>query len=346
MRLFLLIVFLLSLVQALSSIKLEPFRFLFNQTENCTESKQRDQLRKKDYKSQYDHGIMRHICSQVYVVDNENKTLIAFQSSQLLNALKHKRLAVTGDSLGLQFFVGLLSSLAHEEHIFSSGNDTTKSNIKEAMYTHYIQYNTTIIWCLNAYMKKWDDKSWLTSCGNQLINSDFIVLAYGAWYKPFYTSPYKSDKLTYGENQVIGLREFNTSLYSSREAILMDNPHARLIYRTHPHIGNIDEVKWNRCHFNRTLCNPKMKSDIPDHRDGRAWSYPHLSANWTIAQNKVLRQFVHHSPDAILLDWYHLSLTSFDYFNSLGVQTHSDSLHYCSEGLPRLASLLLQLALS
>ena len=320
--------------------------FVFNQSINCTESLRKDILRKNMYYYKHDRGITQHICSQVTLLQN-NFTYIGFKSYVLLNILRNKKLAITGDSLGLQFFIGLFSSLCHEDHIFSAGNGTTSSDVTDAAFTYYTKYNTTITWCRSPFLKDWQTIQWMSFCGNQVANSDYIVLAYGAWYKPFYASPYNDASLTYAENLEISLREFNTSLYTSRHAILAANPTVSLIYRTHPHVGNIDEMNWERehCHRNATVCTVKGKSGVARHSSGRYWSNAKLLANWTIAQNIVLRQFVHHT-DAILLDWYSLSLASFAYFNTLGVRTHSDSIHYCTEGLPRLASLLLQLALT
>ena len=323
----------------------DSLHYVFGESDNnCTESLRKDKLRKTESNFKHDSGLVQQICSQVYVLHN-NTTLVGFKSSVLLNTLRNKRLAITGDSLGLQFFVGLFSSLCHEDHIFSAGNGIMSSHVNEAAYTHYMSYNTTIIWCKSPLLQDWQSKKWISFCGNKVAHSDYIVLAYGAWYKPFFTSPYDDASLTYSDNLEISLREFNKSLYTSRCAILKVNPSAYLIYRTHPHVGNLDEANWERCHLNASVCGLKVKPDLPQHIDGKHWSNASLSANWTIAQNRVLGQFIHHT-DAILLDWYSLSLASFAYFNTLGVRTHSDSIHYCSEGLPRLASLLLQLALT
>lgn len=334
------------LTTAASNIKNE-LHYVFSEADNCTEALRRDKLRKTDYVTAEDRGIIQHVCSQVFVLDAKHNALTGFKSSELLGSLRNRHFALTGDSLGRQFFVGLISSLSHEEHTFAVGNTTLDvHDDHKAAFTFYVQYNTTIIWCRNDFITHLDDKSWLNLCGNRLMNSDYIVLSYGAWYKPMHWPPYNNPALTYKENQAIALREYNRTLYASRETILAVNPRAQLIYRTHPHVGGVDEANWNRCNSNQTLCTLDIKSDIPSYWDGWAWSQVKLSANWTIAQNKVLHQFVHHIADAILLDWFHLSLASFAYFNHLGVPTHTDALHYCSEGLPRLASLLLQLALT
>ena len=338
-------IFYLSLLRLVgaSNIKSDP-HFLFSEVDDCTEAMRRDQLRKNDSAFNYDGGIIQHICSQVYVLDAKNNALVGFKSSALLSSLRNRNLAITGDSLGRQFFVGLISSLSHEEHTFEAGNHDI-SNIENAAFSYYTQYNTTLIWCFGPYIPSWDDPLWLGLCGERLLKSNYIALVYGAWYKPMLLDPYNNASLTYTQNQEIALREYNKSLYPTREAILKRNPHAQLIYRTHPHAGNIDEMNWDRCQRNQTLCTLKIKSDIPEYTDGWAWSQLNLSASWTIAQNKVLRSFIHNN-DAILLEWHHLSMASLVYFNHLRVQTHYDSLHYCSEGLPRLASLLLQLALT
>ena len=326
-----------------SNIK-SDFRFLFSEADDCTEAMRRDQLRKNDSAFNYDAGIIHHICSQVYVLDAKNNALVGFKSSALLSSLRNRNLAITGDSLGLQFFVGLISSLSHEQHTFDAG-DNDILNVDKAAFSHYPQYNSTIIWCHRTYVPSWDHSQWLALCGERFLKSDYIALVYGTWYKPMLLDPYNNPALTYTQNQDIALREYNKSLYSTREAILQVNPTAQLIYRTHPHAGNIDELNWYRCQRNQTLCTLKIKSDVPEYTDGWAWSQLSNSASWTVAQNKVLRSFVHNN-DAILLDWHHLSMASLVYFNHLGVQTHYDSLHYCSEGLPRLASLLLQQALT
>ena len=247
----------------------DSLHFVFGESDNnCTESLRNDKLRKTESNFKHDSGLIQQVCSQVYVLRN-NHYLLGFKSSILLNTLRNKRLAITGDSLGLQFFVGLFSSLCHEDHIFSAGNGIMPSHVNEAAYTHYTSYNTTIIWCKSPFLLDWQSKKWMSFCGNQVAHSDYVVLAYGARYKPFFTSPYDDASLTYSDNLEISLREFNTSLYTSRCAILKVNPSVSLIYRTHPHVGNLDEANWERCHLNASVCALKVKPDLPLHIDGK-----------------------------------------------------------------------------
>ena len=196
--------FLLGRLSEASNIK-SDFRFLFSEADDCTEATRRDQLRKNDSEFNYDAGFIQHICSEVYILDAKNNALIGFKSSALLSSLRNKNLAITGDSLGLQFFVGLISSLSHEDHIFDAGNHDI-SSVDKAAFSYYPQYNTTIIWCHRTYVPSWDHPQWLALCGDRFLKSDYIALVYGTWYKPMLLDPYNNPALTYTQNQEIALR--------------------------------------------------------------------------------------------------------------------------------------------
>ena len=67
--------------------------------------------------------------------------------------------------------------------------------------THTITYHIHNINILLTYI----DTEWRSFCGDRVIYSNYIVLAYAAWYKPGFMSPYNSSIYTYKENQMIGM---------------------------------------------------------------------------------------------------------------------------------------------
>ena len=64
---------------------------------------------------------------------------------------------------------------------------------------------------------------------------------------------------------------------------------------------------------------------------------------WVVQYNAILTEVAKEYGD-VLLDWNTLSHKYVDHFNfaETGLYTHSDAMHYCAGGLPRVASLLLQ----
>ena len=112
---------------------------------------------------------------------------------------------------------------------------------------------------------------------------------------------------------------YNKSLYHTRHVILTNNPKAKIIYRIHPHTGNIDEKNYEKGQNYDPRYNtgtiPGKPEFIGDHRDGAYWDDKQKSANWTIAYNSVLRNFMKSHNSDLSLDWYRLSIEAIEYYN-------------------------------
>jgi hypothetical protein len=76
---------------------------------------------------------------------------------------------------------------------------------------------------------------------------------------------------------------------------------------------------------------------------GQLWGNSSAEEPWVKSHNDIFTQVAKAYNDSIL-DWHTLS---HQYLDSLvhstsGLHAHSDAIHYCAGGFPRLASLLLQ----
>ena len=87
------------------------------------------------------------------------------------------------------------------------------------------------------------------------------------------------------------------------------------------HTGNIDEKNYEKGQNYDPRYNtgtiPGKPEFIGDHRDGAYWDDINKSANWTIAYNSVLRNFMKSHNSDLSLDWYRFSMEAIEYYNTV-----------------------------
>eukprot|EP01034_Spumella_vulgaris_P024868 gene24868-31257_t len=167
---------------------------------------------------------------------------------------------------------------------------------------------------------------------NLLPATDLLIVAIGAWYKPLFIHRFQND-IDYNKSYSLSIDEMNSTQHTTREYVLKNiNPQAKFIWRLQPHAGNLDEIKY----FNESLLDGTMTHD-----NGSAWSDTSRLASWVTPYNRVISSVASQYNDSVV-DWFTLSMQYITHFNSLGVSTHADSLHWCPASLPRGGNLLLQ----
>lgn len=155
---------------------------------------------------------------------------------------------------------------------------------------------------------------------------DILVVAVGAWFKPYFQFAHRN--LSYSENLSYYKEALRKKVRAMRITIQHRYAGMHVVWRLHPHAGNIDEA------------NRLSSGTVASHHDGLHWSNTSLEAHWVSEYNQMFRELAYDFKDS-LLDWHRLSWLYIDHFSARGVPTHRDSLHWCAEGLPRGGNLLL-----
>ena len=133
---------------------------------------------------------------------------------------------------------------------------------------------------------------------------------------------------------------FAKSVQLARKNLKEMNPKAKVMWLNIAHVGRIDEFNAmgmndpNLCcpgrkYLNRDCCYP--------YKDGMLWSNISLCAEWVHRFNRIIDVVSSQHGDP-LIDWHSLSLQFIKYFTPLRVQTHQDSMHWCSGSLNRCLS--------
>jgi hypothetical protein len=225
-----------------------------------------------------------------------------------------------------------------------------KPNKYFAAVRYYKAFNVTLLFCNDAKLVTLTSEEPFFNavndprkfCGERAIQSDIVIMAVGAWYKP---NLY--DIQSIGDYRKLLQRmskKFLKDISVARAKIAEVNPNAHIIWRNNPHVGRIDELNAMGLN-NPKVCCPWKTSINRDccysHGDGLLWTNKSLSAEWVYRLNKVI-DVVSNSYKDPILDWYTLSLQYIDTFAPLKVRCHTDSLHWCAGGLDRAANLLVQ----
>ena len=104
-------------------------------------------IRRQENVYQYDCHNTYQMCTKLSIIknnDNNNNTQQSqietheFKSSTFLSLLRNKNISIIGDSLGLQLFVGLITSLALEPHVFKKGKRYVYIYVYKCVYAPYI----------------------------------------------------------------------------------------------------------------------------------------------------------------------------------------------------------------
>ena len=312
------------------------FQYIPSTSQVCNETKLRQILEQFPTSYPCQNYTKCHSCPPYNL---QYKHVEVFEAKIFLNLLRNKILSITGDSLGLQFYQGLIISLSHEEHESIEGNTTsiTEDGTDNGYYrvdshaqvTVWNAYNATIWWCRNDMMLLYGINHY-NFCGKQLIQSNFLILAFGAWFKPGFQINYENDtSRTFLES----LEQYENLLPLIRQYYIERNPNLKLFWRLHPY-ANTDTLYG-------VVTPPQSSNGWPPHKISNI-------STWVLAQNKVLRNFLTYYPNDIILDWYSLSLYTIDFEKEIGRNRSliKDNLHYCVEGLPHQAPLLLQISMN
>ena len=258
-----------------------------------------------------------------------------FRARKFLSLVRNKRIGFLGDSLGLQLFEGVVNQLFQYASKFWNGTHFTPKHDKTTNLIYYQEFNVTMYFCIDSYLV-FNRSSQGESCALQYYGSstDYLVIGFGTWYKPKYfdfepiayhrDSDYSYNR-SYTESQVL----LTNAIQSARRYINATNSKTKVIWRLHPHIGRMDEL---------TLLH---KVTGLDHSNGNYWSNTSLGAHWVPVYNDIMQTQAALFGDATI-DWYSLSNQYIEYFNTVGVSMHVDSIHYCVTGVPRGGALLLQ----
>ena len=272
-----------------------------------------------------------------------------FDAHKFLSLLSNKRLAVIGDSVGLQLFQAIENALVCEETFRFDGNNNVTRVRYHGRWTYparlhhlaairdYHKYNARILFCIDNFL---DVQRYIHSnphhegmygfCGNDTVMSDYIIIAIGAHYKPLYYNK----TANYYEDLENSAHLLYTHGYEFRTHVAQYHPDAVIIWRLIPHSGNHDELVY-KSEVNKTNYDKRL------HWNGHAWMNTKEDAIWVSKYNAVISKLAMLYND-VILDWYTLSHVALDYFRQLKTPLHSDSVHYCADGLPRLSMALLQ----
>lgn len=276
-----------------------------------------------------------------------------FSSTHFLSLLRNKTLGLIGDSTGLQMFQALMNAVRCLETNPDSANGVatqyrlatgrkakTNGNHLLASVRKYDSYGSQIIWCSDSQFTSLIDKPSFEFCGRQAVMSDIVVIAAGAWFKPFFHDPKSTDWYrSLEENMVF----FNNTIHTFRSTIQGLNPTARVVWRDFPHVGNHDERVYNHS-LNGSYYNPKW------HFHGWLWGDSVEEASWVPRVNALFRSIADAYGDE-MLPWHELShrLLSKEGVNKHHLdeqnrpqQFHADAVHWCAGGLPHYANLLLE----
>jgi hypothetical protein len=77
------------------------------------------------------------------------------------------------------------------------------------------------------------------------VKSDFIVLAFGAWYKPYFAIHSGASLVS---NMELNAKELSSAAIKMREYIALTNKKAKVFWRLHPH-GKINVLCLNNDYF-------------------------------------------------------------------------------------------------
>lgn len=258
-----------------------------------------------------------------------------FIPKRFLSLVKNKRVGFLGDSLGQQLFEGVVNQLAPFATTYFNGTHYTPTHEKLTNKIYYREFNATLYYCMNPYLKLKHNKE-REPCTEQYYDSttDYLVIAIGSWFKPkfFCFDEYDwhlGDNYSYNRSFTVSQKLLGDIIEASRRQINATNPKTKVIWRLHPHIGRIDEL--------RMLHNVSTA----DHTDGEYWSHSSRGSHWVPVYNEIIKSKAVSFGDS-MVDWYTLSNQYIDYFIKLGVPMHCDSIHYCSTGVPLGGALLLQ----
>jgi hypothetical protein len=303
----------------------------------------------------------------------------AFNPESFLSLLRGKSIGVYGDSLARQLFNGIIANVMLPHQTAFYRNDRIYINHYFEHHDVNISYCEDGFGAMAAQYQdgmnrgKSDGGREFSICLKPMIESvDFLIVGVAAWFKPYfsvgkhvesdfykngvrsammyaermtkvrefvknYPYPLSSSSSSSSLSSSLALSPFNSSISSTeQQAPPVSRTPPKVIWRLSPHASNCDEVNY---------LNPSSDGkDSYDHWNGEYWTlnYTRNNALWVPKYNQILRNISHTYHDRVL-DWFSLSMVYMEKHLSFGVSktVHSDSLHYCLEGLPLATNLLL-----
>lgn len=131
------------------------YRFSQVKDQDCELSIKQHSIRQQENSYQYDCHNTYQMCTTLSIIKNtdistnnsntQQSQIYEFKSSTFLSLLRNKNISIIGDSLGLQLYVGLITSLALEPHVFKKGQRDMCVYMYISVYMHII-YSIIILW--------------------------------------------------------------------------------------------------------------------------------------------------------------------------------------------------------
>jgi len=269
-----------------------------------------------------------------------------FQPESFLHYFTHKTITFCGDSLTRQLFHALNGKLHAYSSKFRSFTDpplpsSPKNNQFPVYETYYPDYNFTLVYCGDSDARKLlslHHHQHHKSCvHNMLDHSQYILLGFAAWWKPYFTISSR-EVPDYHENAQLSEVKFAEEMNQIRQNIehyfhhnnSHKNPPA-IFWKLSPHAGDMEARR-----VYHIL--PKYVS----HDCGWSVNFTQCEAEWVSAYNTILRSVARQYGDHII---GHDTISHLFLQAMLTLQVtpwvHWDALHYVINGLPSAMTLVI-----